>query len=170
MKRIGIAALLLTVLLCLVFPLASANEEPVVITPYLDGPEYHVAAGSDVMIRAGWGACTRGLAEAFRHSALVSMQVQQDGAPYLTVAPPARDYWSDPQPIDGNYATCVVQTRNGWFTEWLYSLGTLETGTYDLHFHWYLEHPLPDGSDHDGDGRIDVSVFSNASDITIIVE
>lgn len=170
MKRIGIAMLLFALVLCVAIPLASADNDPVVITPYIGGPDYHVEAGTEVVIRAGWGACTRGLAEAFRHQALVSMEIQRDGAPFLVVEPPSREYWRDPQPIDGNYDACVMNTRNGWTTQWLYSLGALDAGSYAVHFHWYLEHPMPDGGDHDGDGRVDLIDLNAEHDVTLIVE
>ena len=65
---------------------------------------------------------------------------------------------------------CVMRTKSGWGTEWLYSLGELEAGEYDVHFNWTLTHPIRDGGDYDGDGRQDI--FSDVIqdlDITIDV-
>jgi hypothetical protein len=168
MKRVGIVSLLWILVLCLVIPLASADD-PVIITPYQGGPDFEVEAGKDVFIRAGWSACTRGLTRAFSKNALLSMEIQQDGSPYLVVEPPSREYWSDPFPAGLDTSPCVMKTDNYWSVEWLYPLGALDPGTYDVHFLYYLEHKFPDGGDYDGDGRIDIFDFFLERDITIIV-
>lgn len=171
MRNVVTISLLCCVLLVLAVPLVQADE-PVVITPYVGGPVFYAEAGQEVVIRAGWAACTRGLTEAFTHAAAVSMQVDYDGAPWLNVEPPSREYWSRPQPSGNSTSACVMQTSNYWSTQWLYSLGTLEAGEYSLHFVYTISHPLPDGGDYDGDGRPDLftpETFINEVDVTIVV-
>ena len=174
MKRPVFLTLLCCLLIIAIVSSVQAQGDPLVITPYRGPAEYHVAEGREVIIRAGWGACTRGLAEASRHASTVSMDIQYGGSPWLAVEPPSHDYWNPPQSspaADPN--ACVMQTDLSWWTEWLYSLGALEAGTYDVHFVWTFLHPLPDGGDYDGDGKIDIfssENFYNESDITIHVE
>ena len=174
MKRPVFLTLVCCLLIIAVVSSVQANGDPLVITPYRDGPDYYAAAGREVIIRAGWGACTRGLARASIHASTVSMAVVLDGAPWLIVEPPSHDYWNPPQsaPITGPNA-CVMQNDSSWWTEWLYSLGALEAGIYDVHFIWTFLHPLPDGGDYDGDGKIDIFSSDNfyiERNITIFVD
>ena len=62
-----------------------------------------------------------------------------------------------------------MKTDNYWFVEWIYPLGLLEPGTYDVHFLYYLDQQFPDGGDYDGDGHIDLIDFFLGRDITIYV-
>lgn len=172
MKQAIVITFLLVLVLIVAVPLATADEEPLIITPYSeDGPIYYAEAGREVIIRAGWGACTRGLAEAFRHAASVSMEIQLDGQPYLTVEPPSREYWTRPAPVDATFpSACVMRVEQGWQTEWFYSIGKLEAGEYKGHFLYTMTHQLPDGGDYDGDGKIDLfSGVVKEVDFTIIV-
>ena len=171
MKRLATISLMLCILLVMAAPLAQADG-PVVITPYQGGPEYYADAGQEVIIRAGWGACTRGLTQAFTRAAVVSMEVNLDGEPYLAVDPPARAFWSRPERSDGPTTACVMHTSGLWASEWLYSLGELDAGEYYLHFDWTLAHPVPDGGDYDGDGAPDLFTPDNyhiESYVTIVV-
>lgn len=173
MKRLVFLTFLCCLLIVALVPLVQAQGDPLVITPYRDGPYHEAAAGREVIIRAGWGACTRGLAEASRHASLVSMDVDLDGSPWLTVQP-GHEYWGSPAPSPADPVNdCVMRTESVWWTEMLYSLGELEAGTYDLHFVWTFSHPLPDGGDYDGDGGPDLFSSENffvERDITIYVE
>ena len=174
MKR----AVFLTFVLCLLIvatvSLVEADDDPKIISPYIGGPVYEADVGQEVIIRIAWAVCNRGLAEAFTHAASISMDVDRDGSPWLTVEPPSRSFWSplqtSPKPSGIN---CVMRTDVIWWTEWLYSLGALEVGSYDVHFSGTLAHPLPDGADHDGDGAPDVfsgESFNSDYYFTIVVE
>ena len=159
MRRTLVVPLLLVLFFVAVVPVAQADGlEPLIITPYRGGPEFYAAAGQEVIIRAHWLACNRGLTEAFIHAASVSMEVTlPDGSRYLTVEPPSRGYWSSPAATETPVPSeCIAGGANTlWGTEWLYSLGQLQPGDYELHFVWAFDHQLADGGDWDGDGRID---------------
>jgi hypothetical protein len=174
MKRAVFITLLLCLLIVAVASLVQAESEPLVITPYRSEPEIYTSAGREVIIRAGWGACTRGLAQASVHASTISMEIDYNGIPWVTVEPPSRNYWNQPESTDfTGLNACVMNTKFGWWTEWLYSLGMLEAGTYDVHFFWTFTHPIPDGGDYDGDGRPDIFSSENFlfdENITIFVE
>ncbi|MCB0254918.1 MAG: hypothetical protein KDI55_14450 [Anaerolineae bacterium] len=171
MKRFAGIGLMLCILLVMVAPAAQADD-PLVITPYYGGPEYWANTGQEVIIRAGWGACTPGLAQAFTHAALVSMEINLDGEHFLTVDQPAQEFWSRPELSDGPISACVMNTTSLWASEWRYSLGPLAAGVYSLHFDWTVAHPIPDGGDHDDNGIPDLFTpdsYHVESDITIVV-
>jgi hypothetical protein len=173
MKQAIVITFLLVLVLIVAVPLATADEEPLIITPYEGGAEFTANEGQEVIIRAGWGACTRGLAEAFRHAALVSMEIHLQGQLYLTVEPPSREYWTRPAPlVGGDPSACVMRVEQGWQTEWFYSLGILEAGKYEGYFSYTMTHQLPDGGDYDGDGKIDLfsGVVKEVELFTITVE
>ena len=157
MKRYVFLAFLPIFLLCLVVPLATSDEEPLIIRPWIGGPDYYATADQEVIIRVGWAACNRGLTQAFVKGNSVSMEVQYEGLPYLVVAPPASEYWGPVEPIDGGPTIdCVMASRGLWRSYWNYSLGELPVGEYDVHWLFVSDHPLPDGGDYDGDGHPDL--------------
>lgn len=188
MKRVIVITFLLGLILILATPLVWADEEPLIITPSNtnDGPIYYAAVGQEIFIRAGWGACTRGLVEASRHTSSIALKILSEGVPLVTVEPPSREYWNKPvtyEPDPNGINACVMTpSKEAWRTEWFYSLGTLEPGEYEGHFLWTFPHPLPDGGDYDGDGHIDIfvsdsrgnsdrfSFFTSERTFTIIVE
>lgn len=177
MKRSILVTLVLCLLIVAAASLVEAEGDPFVITPYppYTPPDtvYIVPAGQEVIIRAGWGACTRGLAHASIHASSISMEVTKDGEDWITVEPSSREYWNpvESSEIEGPNA-CVMHNSLSWWTEWFYSLGTLEAGTYEVHFVWAFSHQLVDGGDYDGDGHIDFVDSGVLQDVTttIVVE
>ena len=171
MKRFVFLALLPIILLCLVVSLATANEEPLIINPWISGPIYNAEPGQEVIVRAGWVACNRGLTKAFVNGNSVSMEVQYEGLPYLVVAPPASEYWGPVEPFEGDVDwECAIASKGSWASYWAYSLGDVQTGEYEVHWLFVSDHPLPDGVDHDGDGHPDLLDLNIERWFTIVVK
>ena len=171
MKRVPFIALLLALAFIMAAPLAFANEDPLIVIPYIGGPNYYAAEGQEVIIRGRWGACNRGLTTAAPYKIAIEMEASLDGQPFLAIDPPARDYWSRPEIFDGDPGPCLIPTDTIWVTYWDYSLGQLSAGEYDVHFVYSMEKPFIDGGDYDGDGRMDVfSGVLQDNSITILVE
>lgn len=159
MKRASLLASLLVLVLMFTVAVVQADE-PVVIVPYrLASPIVEVSTTDEVLIQAGWGACTRGLAGAFRNAASISLEESFADSTTVLVESPGREYWTEPipLPVDPDYSDyCVMKTDTSWWTYWNYNMGTLEAGAHAMHFTWTVTHPLPDGGDSDGDGKIDL--------------
>lgn len=163
MKR----SLLLTVVLLMILLVAAVTVqagETVIIRPYrlADGQVVTVSTEDQVIITARWVACNRGLTEAFRHSAVITLDETFASQMTSLVAPPGQDYWAKVAPYTlAQPEVCVMQAKSGWATYWNYDLGDLEPGWHELHFTWTLAEPLPDGGDYDGDGEPDIFSSEN---------
>jgi len=157
MKRACFFAVLLVLVLIVTAVTVQANE-PVVISPYhlADGEVVSVSAEDEVVIQARWVACTHGLTRAFRNAAVISLEETFDGQSTTLVDSPGHRYWTSPTPFDRDVSEyCRMQTRGGWVTYWHFELGTLAPGQHEIHFTWTLSHPIPDGGDFNGDGKLD---------------
>jgi hypothetical protein len=165
------AVLSLLLLAGLVVAMGVAGDEPeeVVITVW-NGGVYDIDTGDTVVIRAGWGACNPGLVRMFVNA--VNFEVTLDDTIILTPED-VDDLWGkvtryDPQP---DWPECVGGGPRA-YAEWRSELPMLEPGSYELRTRWWLEHPIIDGGDYDGDGRPDQSRpgdWGNDSLITIHV-
>ena len=130
---------------------AQSEVEEVRISPWLSGQEYVVGPGQVGVIRAGWAACTRGLVRVFINAS--NFELTLNGEPLLT--PEQVDQlWGPIAPCE----TCPGPCRGKQepvSASWRYVLD-LPPGEYELHSTIWIDHPLIDGGDYDGDGAPDV--------------
>ncbi len=132
--------------LTITVPVAAANT--VVINPF-DPATTTVAASDTVVLEVRWGACTRGLDQAFARAAHVAWSI--DGAPFPTT--PA---WTAPeaqQPVVTS--DCVSGSLTGWRTYDQHPT-TFTAGIHTVSVVMWTTHALPDGGDYDGDGKPDL--------------
>lgn len=119
----------------------AAQAGTVIINPFFGcaGGTRYVAAGSDITLRQGWLATTRGLAQAFDSGNTTVLSI--DGAARADAD-------------DASYGS-LVQVDNGWIWRWIYPTGiTLDAGeSFTFAFDWVLSHQIHDGfvlaNDHD---------------------
>jgi hypothetical protein len=86
------------------------------------------------------------------------MELYLDGVQSLGPDDGIEQYWS---PIEkapfGEYGQyCIGHPDHLWGSSWRYSLGTLPLGEHELYSILWLEHPITDVADYDGDGIVDV--------------
>jgi hypothetical protein len=106
-----------------------------------------------VILGARWGACTRGLAQAWSRNANVHYQI--DGNPLLASTRDGRAYWTRPQAVARGETGCVNGSSIIRFVFWRYEYGTMAPGPHEVYIHYWIGHQLVDGGDWDGDGRVD---------------
>ena len=141
--------LALTAALCLALtitvPVSAADT--VRINPF-HMTEATANAGDTVVLEVGWGACTRGLAQAFARAAQVAWSI--DGVPF-----PTTPVWTNPEPVTAaGPSPCVNGTLTGWRTYGQYPT-TFEPGEYIVSVVVWTTHAFLDGGDYDGDGKPD---------------
>ena len=173
---------LFSLIVCLVLVLGSgvvpglAQEEdggefvisPTGIQPPDGSVDIYVPLGDSIIIRSGWGACTRGLAQAWTKQNKISLWV--NGEPVFSSPKEAQVFWGEPESFllpDGS--SCVNDVDSGWRVYWEYSLGELAEGTYIIHYEENVDHPFLDGGDYDGDGQPDINEYHVSVDFNIIV-
>jgi hypothetical protein len=156
-----VIALVLTSLLLATaaMPAAAALAVPdeVPIFPYAEYETYTVGPGQVGVIQFVWGACTRGLVNVFMKGSNFELELLgADGSPYLFVSPADIDIlWGTIEPIEDPEGYCRGGQKPGLAT-WRYPLTDLPPGEYELHSKAWIEHPMTDGCDYDGDGTPDV--------------
>lgn len=115
----------------------------------------YVQAGDYIVLRTGWGACTRGLVRKYQNAAHYELML--DDVPLIT---PGEDdqYFTPIEPLPNPGWNCITAPhgRNTSVTDWRYPLGTLGSGTYEIYFHQWVDRKVTDGADGDYDGRLDV--------------
>lgn len=162
MKKTVFSLLLVLLLLAgLAVATGAAGDEPqeVPINVWSSG-EHEIHPGQVGVIRYGWAACSSGLVRVFIAATNWEVTlVDAAGAEVLHLTPEdIGELWGeiniyeDPPPFA---ETCMGKGRPAW-AEWRYTLTELEPGSYTLHTQWWLDHPLVDGADNDGDGKIDI--------------
>ena len=145
----------ISVLLCLALVPISAttfaqSPESVEINPlFLD--QVTVSTDQELILRAGGGACTRGLVEAYITAAHYEWYL--DGVPIFLGEGTAQYF--EPIEVIGPVDWCVAGNGTMWGSFWRYSIGPLAAGTYEISVLQWLDHPVIDGADWDGDGRLD---------------
>jgi hypothetical protein len=156
-----VAALALTSLLLAVAasPTAAALAAPdeVPIFPYTEYETYTVGPGQVGVIQFTWYACTGGLVNVFIKGSNFELELlEADGSSYLSVSPAEIDMlWSAIESIEDPEGYC----RGGQeihLATWRYPLTGLPAGEYELHSKGWIDHPMTDGTDYDGDGTPDV--------------
>jgi hypothetical protein len=123
---------------------------------------------TEVVLRTGWGACTRGLTQAYTQRSETLLTI--NGEPLVPDQAASTEYWG---PIEPRYIgpenACVNGTDILYVAFWEYSLGVLEPGEYFVEFSWGLDQPFQDGGDYDGDGKPDMVMIGGETAFTILV-
>jgi len=141
---------------------------PTSIQPPDGSVDIYVPLGDNVIIRTGWGACTRGLAQAWTKQNKISFWV--NGESVFSLPKEAQVFWGEPESFllpDGS--SCVNDVDSGWRVYWEYPFGELAEGTYIIHYEENVDHPFLDGGDYDGDGKPDIDEWHISVDFNIIV-
>lgn len=170
MKKTRFAlALILLLVAGLAVPIGVAGDEPdpVFIPVWIHNAEYHVYPEQVAVIGWGWAACNPGLVRMFVKA--INFEVTFNDQGILTPAD-VDGLWSevtlyDPQP---DWPECVAGGPRA-VARWRFELPTLEPGRYELRTWWWLDHPIIDGADYDGDGRPDQSTPEDFDNDTLII-
>jgi hypothetical protein len=157
MKKIIAISLLICLTVTPLFntALAQAPGEPAFVSP-IDGTYFEVSQGQEVILWMGWIACTRGQVTAFLTSAQLDWKF--DGAPLLSSDEDVADFWL-PMQTNQPYSECVspIGDRQTWVAYWVYPIGSFdEVGTHTVDLEIWLDHPVTDGFDGNGDRRPDL--------------
>lgn len=120
-----------------------------------------VGVGETVWLRAGWGACYPGLAQAATKASVLEWSI--DGVPIETQAawsrPAALDHDPHPgwEPPPGSRG-CMGATLSeyGYWSFWEYPIVFDVAGDFEVTRFWTITHAVTDGGDWDGDGKPDV--------------
>ena len=174
-KLFSLIACLVLVLGFGVVPGSAQEEEggefvirPTRINPPDGSVDIYVPLGDSIIIRTGWAACTRGLAQAWTKQNKISLWV--NGESMFSSPDEARLFWSDPESYPfPSESSCVNDQESGWAVYWEYPLGELAEGTYTIHYEENVDHPFLDGGDYDGDGKPDIDEWHISVDFNIIV-
>ena len=149
---------------------ADDNEEYVIYPAFIYPPDgsvdIYVPVGDTIIIKTGWGACTRGLAQAWTMQDEISLSV--NGESVFSTPDEAQSYWGKVESYPINFE-CINGTDFGYRVYWIYSLGELEAGTYTIHYEENVDHPFLDGGDFNGDGEPDINERHYSIDFNIIV-
>jgi hypothetical protein len=166
MTRTGILLSLVMVLLVAMPAVAQDDPDEVLIFPFRVD-EITISADQSVVLHATWGACNKGMIQAFRNG--IDIQWVLDGEVLFDSRKESRPYWVDPFIREihppGTETVCINTLASvpgpdrslaEWGTEFLYLLGTLDLGLHELSVEYDFVHGGPaDLGDHNGDGRPD---------------
>jgi hypothetical protein len=155
MKKLLVVLITLGLLLAPISAVqAQSNGETVTVNLSFDNTVY-VNAGDYIMLTHGWGACTRGLVKLYLSA--VYTEVHLDGV-LISMADGKDQHWGPiTESTNTSWASCIAGDKeSGWVSNWQYPLGALSTGEYEVHFYYWLDHPIHDGGDYDNDGRPDL--------------
>ena len=169
MKHIALAV----TVLCLVFaPLSGAlAQETVTIYPRLTHGTVYVNAGTDIVLHAGWAACTRGLIPQYLSAVNIDLGINDDQVFFDGNSP----YWTPAIEIPGApyLAYCLAGDRqSAWGVYWDYPIGALDAGNYVISYRETFTHRVVDGADNDGDGFLDSwkGTFTENTFTIVVVE
>jgi len=157
MRKIGMTSLLVFVAIALLSMSASAQGEDVNVTPYRWDPATTVYSDQNIILTAGWSACRRGAVQDFLTATNISWSLI--GANLDISGEDTNQYWTRPfaVPATDPFGDCTgAPIKEGWSTQWTYSIGQLPPGDYTVNWHWWLDHPVTDVADYNGDGHPDV--------------
>ena len=121
-----------------------------------------VHVGDIILLGARWGACTKGLAMMAAKN--LTWDYYLDGEPIST-----EFVFGRPVRTPSDTSACIPRADAGW---WVFAESPLvinEPGLYSLSLEISASHPLIDGGDYDGDGRLDRFEGMSAS-IDVLVE
>jgi hypothetical protein len=174
MKKIVVAIITLGLLLAPLSAAQAQTNEHYINLVFSDDTVY-LEAGDNVILGHGWGACTRGLVQMYLTAVHTELSITTSGNEFLAYTADGRDqYWGTINSApDANWVpSCIAGNQNtSSVVHWYYPLGSLEQGEYEVHFYYWLERNIHDGTDIDGDGSLDIfgGVIVDRT-ITIIVE
>lgn len=155
MKKIIVALTVLGLIFVPIFAVQAQTEgETVYINLNIAPDPVYVDAGDDVVLRHGWGACTFGLVKLYLSA--VHTELTIDGE-LVSTADGKDIYWGAISNVpDADWSACIAGNQHTASTvDWRYPLGVLPPGEYVIHFYYWLERPIIDGGDYDGDGHMD---------------
>jgi hypothetical protein len=150
MKKAIVGLIVLSLLITLTTTVFAQTGNQILVIPYYQD-EITVTTEDELILAAGWAACTPGLVNAWINASYY--QWYMDSIPILS-ADEALDYWGPIEPR-GPYPYCLIGTGNIWGSSWRYSIGSLSAGTYVISLTYGANHKIIDGGDYDGDGRLD---------------
>jgi len=164
----------ITVLGLLFVPILTVQAQTNSVTVYVNlnfstDPVY-VNADNYIVLRHGWGTCTPGFVKAYLSA--VHTEVTINGV-LVSTADGKDQYWDKITRAPDTYwvKSCIVgNQKTSSVVQWNYPLGTLNPGEYEINFYYWLDHPIVDGADYDGDGKMDkFEGILNDRTFTIIV-
>jgi hypothetical protein len=143
--------LVLLALLAFATVATQAQDEPYEIL--LREPGYHqVSAGQTIILHGRWGACSPGLVTAYINGS--HTVVTLDGEPLLS--PEQIEQLWGPITVQGTEDACLIGDTI-YISHWYYELALApRDAPYLIHTEFFLDHPLRDGGDWDGDGKMDL--------------
>jgi hypothetical protein len=147
--RRALAAICACLLVGALAPIASAQDEPAVVFPCLDGGEWEAAPDQPILFFCGWSTQGGpGLIVMFLRAHQASLVIEdEDGDTVLAIGPAEfATLWGDPEsfPSGSDDVTCAGPTTRG--VPWSYLLDAgLPEGTYTVTLDESLRHPVTDG-------------------------
>jgi hypothetical protein len=157
MRKIVGTSLLVLVAIAMLTMSALAQGEDVNVVPYRWDPGYTVYSDQNIILTAGWSACRRGAVQNFLTATNLSWSLNGEG---LNLSgEDTNEYWSHlftVPPVDTSSACMGAPLEEIWSTAWNYPIGQLPPGEYTVNFSWWLDHPVTDVADYDGDGHPDL--------------
>ena len=155
MKKLLAASVLIFLAITLMHAPAFAQDDEVVIIPYRWDQSTIVFSDQFITLQAGWAACKKGPLQAFRSATHISWTLDKEGV-QVDSGEVTRKYWGPIHYIPLQAGVCLGKTPETIpAITWSFPLGQLEAGEYSLHFYWWLDHPVTDLGDNDGNGRPD---------------
>ena len=152
MKKIyWVFLLVLILLIALGSGVAQANDEVLV---NLRNGYSDVTTDTNIILTMGWQACRRGVVQAALTS--IQMELYLDGVQFLGPEDGIIQFWGPIEKVPGGDEFCIVTQEYVWNTQWKYFLGKLSAGEHVVYSILWLDHPITDVADYDGDGKIDV--------------
>lgn len=172
MKKIVVISLVVCLGISLLFSaaLAQSDDDIVVVHPYYWDPSTPIYSNQTIVLGMGWAACRKGAVQMFLTA--VQQYWSIDGVPVFSSDEDPNQYWGEigERSYDPVNSACMGKPPDHiWGTSWRYTLGTLEPGEYEIFFDWWLDHPVTDIADYDGDGRPDIIYELGDNTITITV-
>ena len=137
---------------------AASTPEDVPIFVLDTNVVYKVEPGQIGMMQSRWIACNEKLVRTYIKAVHFELTLYKNGEkqPYLFILSDQVDnLWDSIEPYGYPADECVVKGTPSIST-WKIPLPTLPEGVYKLYFHGWVDHPITDGSDYDGDGEPDV--------------
>jgi hypothetical protein len=129
-----------------------------------------IDASDYVVLGYGWVACTRGLVRVYLTGENIELGI--DNRPHY-IADGKDQYWGPIVSTEDEDAQqyCIAGDKiRLWSAHWDYPLGILEPGEHTVYYHHWLDHPVTDGGDYNGDGQIDTpNLYEIERTITIVV-